>query len=359
LTTTPASKRARAASRSRAPSPATAIAPAPARARANAPARLRSSLDGARAPAAPDASALEFFAHVAGAGSFAEAARRLGTSRAAISRRVAHLEAQLGSALFARSTRAFGLTEAGRRLHGRARAVAEAAEAARRSLRERSAGDGSADAEGLSGNLRITSVPMFGQAVLGPLLARFQAQHPRLRIELRFTPRRVDLVREDVDLAFRLTERPPEDCVAQPVLPFVVRAYAAPSDAWPLRAPTALAQERCLLFGPPQDEVSLRWLSEGAPRRVSVTLAPAIVADDLGSLLAVARAGGGIVFAPDFCVLEDLERGTLVCALPGWRLPVPEGEVVQAITLPAALAPASARALVRFMREALGSTLGR
>lgn len=172
----------------------------------------------------PDANALELFARIAAAGSFAQAARELGLTRAAVSRRVAHIEAQLGAPLFARSTRALGLSEAGRRLAPRARAVLEAAESARRGLRAR-AGDG------LAGTLRITSVPSFGQAVLGPWLARFQALHPGLRIELRFTNRRVDLLREDVDIAFRLTDKPPADCVATPVLPFVVRAYAAPAAA--------------------------------------------------------------------------------------------------------------------------------
>jgi len=308
--------------------------------------RARTSLT-PRLPAGPDASALEYFARVAAAGNFAAAARALGQTRAAVSRRVAVLEAEVGAPLFARSTRSFGLTEAGRRLLGRARLVLEAAEAARRDLRARG--------DVLGGTLRVTSVPMFGQAVLGPLLARFQARHPQLRIEMRFTARQVDLLREDVDLAFRLTERPPEDCIAQPVLPFAVRAYAAPSPELPLRGPSALAAARCLVFGAPVDALSLQWSADPDGRKQAVTVRPAIVADDVGSLLAVARAGGGVVFAPDFCARDDLARGTLVEALPGWRLPIPEGDAVQAITLPLAVAPESARTLVRFVREALAS----
>ncbi|TXC66750.1 LysR family transcriptional regulator [Piscinibacter aquaticus] len=180
-------------------------------------------------PVAPDAGALEFFARVAAAESFAAAARDLGQTRAAVSRRVALLEAELGVPLFARHTRAVGLTEAGRRLLARARAVLEAAEAARRTLRSRSSG--------LTGTLRITTVPVFGQAVLGPLLAAFQARHPELQVELRFTARRVDLLREDIDLAFRITDRPPEDCIAQPVLRFAVGAFAAPGLKPKLRRP--------------------------------------------------------------------------------------------------------------------------
>jgi len=319
--------------------------------RPSRPSRL-APLSAARPPVAAglDANALELFARVAAAGSFAAAARELGLTRAAVSRRIGGIEAQVGMALFVRTTRALGLTEAGRRLAARSRSVLEAAEAARRSLRARSAGAG---AEGLSGTLRVTSVPIFGQAVLGALLARFQARHPELRIELRFTARRIDLVREDVDVAFRLTERPPEDCVAQPVLPFVVRAYAAPRDGLPLPGPQALAQERLLLFGAAADELALTWLPDAGAAPETVTVQPAMVADDLGTLLAVARAGGGVVAAPDFCVAPDLAQGRLVDALPGWRLPLREGERVMALTLPLAAAPESARALVNFVRESL------
>lgn len=298
----------------------------------------------------PDANALEFFARVAGAGSFAAAARTLGLTRAGVSQRVAQIEAAVGTPLFARSTRALGLTEAGRLLLGRARAVHEAAEAARRGLRARSS---AADSGSLSGTLRITAVPVFGQAVLGPLLASFQARHPELRLEIRFTPRRVDLVREDVDLAFRLTREPPEDCIAQPVLPFQVHAYAAPTGPGVLAGPSALAAARCLVFSTPVDTVGLVWQRAADGARTTVELAPALLADDLGSLLAVARAGGGIVFAPDFAAAEDLQRGTLVDALPGWRLAVAEAEAVMAITLPLHTVSASARALVRHVREAL------
>ena len=304
--------------------------------------RRRSSID-RPPPRGPDANALEYFARVAAAGSFAEAARQLGQTRAAVSRRMAQIEAQVGAPLFVRTTRALGLSEAGRRLVVRARAVLEAAEAARRGLRARGSE--------LAGTLRLTSVPMFGQSVLGPLLAAFQARHPQLRIEMRLTGRRIDLLREDVDLAFRLTERPPEDCIAQPVLPYVVRAWAAPGPGLPLPRPAALAGTRCLVLGAPADEYAMVWLQ--GQRRESVRIEPAIVADDMGSLIAVARVGGGVVFAPDFAVHGDLAAGQLVDVLPGWHLPVPEGQAVQALTLPLAVAPASARALVNFVREAL------
>ena len=302
-----------------------------------------------RAPTRPDANALELFAHIVMAGSFAQAARDLELTRAAISRRVAGIEAELGVALFTRSTRALGLTQAGRRLSQRARAVYDAADSARRSL-------ASATRQQLGGTLRVTSVPMFANSVLAPLLARFQREHPELCIELRLTSRPLDLLREDVDVAFRMTAKPPQDWIAQPVLPFLVRAYAAPGTGLPLARAQDLAGARCLIFGSPSGPQTLRWRFDAPKRRstsAAVVVDPSLVADDLGTLLAVARAGGGIVFAPDFCVSAELAAGMLIDALPGWHLPVELGDSVQALTLPLSVAPESARALVRFVQAAL------
>jgi DNA-binding transcriptional LysR family regulator len=295
--------------------------------------------------AALDANALELFARVAAAGSFAEAARQLGLTRAAVSRRVAAIEAVAGAALFARTTRSLGLTETGRRLATRARAVLDAAEAARHAVR---AGRGA-----LEGMLRVTAVPSFGRAALGPLLARFRAAHPGVRFELLVTERRVDLLREGVDVAFRITRRPPDDWVAQPVLRFAVRAFAAPRAGLPLAEPAALAGEPCLVFGAQGDMVPLAW--RGASGQATVDVVPAVAGSELDTLLAIARAGGGIVFAPDYCVQADLAAGVLIDALPGWTLPVAEGDTVFALTLAPPAVSETARALVRFAAQALAN----
>lgn len=260
-----------------------------------------------RQGARSDANALELFARIAAAGSFAQAARELGLTRAAISRRVAAIETAIGAMLFTRSTRALGLTPAGRRLAQRARAVHEAADQARRALR-------------------------------------------------------MDLLRDDVDVAFRITDKPPPDCVATPVLAFAVRAYAAPRAGLPLAHPRALQGEPLLVLSGPADTLALQWRHDtrrGEPTTQDVE--PAVLADDLGTLLAVARHGRGIVFAPDLCVPEDLAAGRLIDALPGWRMRLPEGEQVMALTLAQGIAPEAARALVAFVRDALaaGPSAGR
>lgn len=300
-----------------------------------------------------DANALELFARIAQAGSFAQAARDLGLTRAAISRRIAAIETAVGLTLFARSTRSLGLTEAGRRLHTRARAVREAAEGARLALRH--------TRDQLDGTLRISATAGFGRHVLAPLLARFQALHPAVRYELFFTDRRVDLLREGVDVAFRVTSRPPEAWVAQPVLRFEVRAYGNAQHAVRY-SPQDLTTAAMLLLGQSEDPFASQWQhSDG--RREEVSLQAAAWGSDLDGLIALARQGAGIVIAPDFCVepvaaLADAGHAefgparALRNVLPGWQLLVGL-DTVQALTLPLPAGSDTARALVRFVRDTL------
>ncbi|MFG6468290.1 LysR family transcriptional regulator [Roseateles sp. BYS87W] len=310
-----------------------------------------------------DANALELFARIAQAGSFAQAARDLGLTRAAISRRIAAIETAVGLTLFARSTRSLGLTEAGRRLHARARAVRDAAEGARLALRH--------TRDQLDGTLRISATAGFGRHVLTPLLARFQQQHPAVRFELFFTDRRVDLLREGLDIAFRVTSAPPEAWVAQPVLHFQVRAYG-PRNLPLLNSPRELVSEAVLLLGQGEEPFVSQWQHEDG-RTEQVTLQASTWGSDLDGLIALSLHGAGTVMAPDFCVEPavapaDLHRGSAATLpstssmqnrLPGWRMMLGL-ETVQALTLPLPAGSETARALVRFIREALGgSSTGR
>jgi DNA-binding transcriptional LysR family regulator len=296
-----------------------------------------------------DANAIELFARVTAAGSFAEAARRLGLTRAAVSRRIAAIETLAGQTLFARTTRSLGLTEAGRRLAQRAGEMHVAANAARGALQ--------ASRAGLAGRLRISATPSFGRAVLVPLLARFRMQHPQVRFELMFTERRIDLLRDQVDVAFRITRKPPGDWVAQPVLPFVVIAVAAPAHGRRtgsvLAHPRDLAAQTMLLPAAGADTVPLLWRHAASGRSARVEVTPAITSEDIDGLVALARAGGGVALAPRYCVQADLAERRLVDVLPGWHLPVAEGDAVHALTLAQPTAGEGARALVRFVREAL------
>src|SRR5262249_18478960 len=144
-------------------------------------------------------SVLRLFTRVARTSSFTRAGRELGVSQPSVSRQISELEADVGAALFVRSTRAVKLTEAGvdylLRVEAILQALAEADHVAR----------GSAE---LRGHLRVTLSASFGIREVIPRIGRFMALHPALHIELLMSDDRQDLIAEGVDVAIRFGALP-------------------------------------------------------------------------------------------------------------------------------------------------------
>ncbi|MCS7931694.1 LysR family transcriptional regulator, partial [Pseudomonas aeruginosa] len=122
--------------------------------------------------------ALAMFVATAETGSFSRGAERLGKTPSALTKAVAHLEAELGARLFERTTRSLALTEAGQIY----------LEAARQSLETlRTAGQEIELLESeLRGELRLAAPPSFAAAFLQQACASFLEAHPRisLRVDL-------------------------------------------------------------------------------------------------------------------------------------------------------------------------------
>src|ERR1700755_3587223 len=136
------------------------------------------------------------FAEVAERGGFADAARHLGRSPAAVTRAVAELEARLGVRLLNRTTRAVSLTEPGQRfLAGARRVLADLAE-----IEQAAIGQGVAP----RGELRLTAPIVFGRRHVLPLVTDFLKQCLEVIHQLEMFDRPDDLVEKDVDVAIRI-----------------------------------------------------------------------------------------------------------------------------------------------------------
>ncbi|WP_025322854.1 selenium metabolism-associated LysR family transcriptional regulator [Deferrisoma camini] len=120
---------------------------------------------------------LEAFVAVAGEGGFTRAAEVLCLTQPTVSGQIRELEEELGVTLFHRLPRAVELTEAGRRFLVRAREVLAGRD---RLLEEAAAYRGVVD-----GTLEIHASTIPGEYLLPPVLARFKAEHPRVRVVLR------------------------------------------------------------------------------------------------------------------------------------------------------------------------------
>ena len=160
---------------------------------------------------------VEAFLSVAQHRSFRRAAAELGVTPSAISQAVRALEARVGAALFIRTTRSVGLTEAGERFLSRAKPAFEelvAASEVARDLGQRPAG-----------LLRLSVPRAVVPILLEPLIASFCQAYPEVEVEIAASEELVDLAAEGFDAGIRLGQFIAADMVAvrlTPPFPFVV-----------------------------------------------------------------------------------------------------------------------------------------
>src|ERR1044072_8192900 len=185
---------------------------------------------------------VEAFLSVAGHRSFRRAAAELGVTPSAMSQAVRSLEGRIGAALFIRTTRSVGLTEAGERFLSRAKPAFEELVAA---------GEG---ARGLgqrpAGLLRLTVPRAAVPILLEPLIASFCQAYPEVEVEIAASEQMVDLAAEGFDAGVRMGQFIAADMVAVRMTPpFRFSVVGSPSylarSGRPKR-PDDLRQHSCL-----------------------------------------------------------------------------------------------------------------
>jgi len=254
--------------------------------------------------------AIEAFVKVVETGSFARAADRLGVSVSSVSRHVTELEAHLDARLLNRTTRRLSLTEIGRAFHERCvQLLADLEEA------EESAGAGTLAPRG---TLRLTCGVTFGTRHLAPAVSEFMARYPEMRFDVELSDRVVDLVDEGFDAAVRIGAVGGQNLVARKVGVTQLVCCAAPAylarHGEP-RAPEDLTAHACLTYAyAPQSGL---WpFRDPDGRELSVRITGPVHANNGAFLEALAVAGVGIAFEPDFVVGPDVKAGRLVKILP-------------------------------------------
>ena len=293
-----------------------------------------------------DANDLLIFARVADAGSFSRAAEQLGLPKSTVSRRLTLLENQLGERLLLRTTRRLSLTEFGQQLLEHARQVAAEVDAVKALSEYRQAQP--------SGRLRVSMPSDIANLLLSDMLAAFIALHPAVSLELDLSPRRVDLLGENFDLAIRIGDLPDDTLLtARRIAQFPVGLYAAPSylaEHGDPTTPADLMQHSTLrLLGRNGEAVNwtlkngeTHW--EGAPPCRATANAPEL-------LIKLASAGAGITAVPDYFALPGVRRGELRPVLPAWRPPSP---AAWAVFPGRRLMPAKTRAFIDMLETAMG-----
>ncbi|CAB3748625.1 LysR family transcriptional regulator [Paraburkholderia humisilvae] len=164
--------------------------------------------------------AVRAFLHAAEPGSFSKAAAQMEVKTSTVSRHINELEADLGIALFNRSTRGLVLTEGGQVFRTHALAAMQSLDDARQSTSSLNASP--------KGVLRVTMPASFGRRHVIPHLPEFTRRYPRIDVDAVVTDEPLNIIEARIDLAIRVGVLPDSQRVAHAALRFSL----APDDKW-------------------------------------------------------------------------------------------------------------------------------
>ncbi len=249
---------------------------------------------------------VEAFLNVARYRSFRRAAAALGVTPSAISQAVRALEARVGAALFIRTTRSVGLTEAGERFLVRAKPAFEdlvAAGEAARDLGQRPAG-----------LLRLSVPRAVVPLILEPVIASFCRAYPEIELEIAASDEMVDLAAGGFDAGIRLGQFIAPDMVAirltQP-FPFVV--VGSPDYLRPRKPPVRiddLRRHACLRLRRSNGAIA-PWPFVDGNKAVEAIVSGPLIAHDYPTLIGAAIRGVGLAQVPGPLAQAPIADGRL------------------------------------------------
>jgi DNA-binding transcriptional LysR family regulator len=258
---------------------------------------------------------LKVFAAVAERGSFVKAAGALGVSTSSVSQAVRALEDRLGLRLLNRTTRSVALTEAGARLLARAAPALIELDAAFEDLNAFRAEP--------AGALKLSVSTLSLSLVVAPLVARFLAAHPAIKVELAVSDH-ADL-EAGMDAGVRNQAVIPQDMVAVRVSePSRFLAVASPAylaaHGTPQR-PADLARHNCIQFRAKNGLYPWTFVEHG--RRLEAKVSGSLVTDDGHLLLRAAAEGVGVAYVVETHAADCLASGVLEPLLGDYAPPFP------------------------------------
>jgi len=253
---------------------------------------------------------VEAFLSVARHRSFRKAADDLGVTTSAVSQAVRALEARVGVALFIRTTRSVGLTEAGERFHARARPAFEELVLASEAAREL--------ADRPSGLLRLAVPRGVVPILLEPIVASFCRSYPEVQIEIVASEELVDLAVEGFDAGVRMGQFIAPDMVTVRLSPpfrlVVVCSPAYLANRVAPELPAHLNNHACLRWRRSGGGIA-HWSFNDNGRVVEVAVNGPYIANDFPTLLGAAVEGVGLAQLPEPIVARSVAEGKLLRVL--------------------------------------------
>jgi DNA-binding transcriptional LysR family regulator len=245
--------------------------------------------------------------------SLTAAAHFLDLPKSSVSRKISDLEKRLGLTLILRTTRALKLTDAGREFFQTTTRALQEIESAEKGL------DNTRQA--IEGPLRITAPVEFSVGPLPRLVSAFLKAYPLVSIDLILTERIVDLVTENVDLAFRAGLLKDSSLIVKKMKPFSAQVVASPDYLKTRGTPKSLheiKEHEWLKFTPAG--VSMTWTLKSPDGKYAFTPKGRLGANHIFALKQAAVEGLGFAVVPNFMITEEIKAKTLRVVCPDWQV---------------------------------------
>jgi DNA-binding transcriptional LysR family regulator len=252
---------------------------------------------------------LRVFVDIVDSAGIARAAEIQGIAKSAVSRRLKMLEDRYGTQLIDREPGVWKVTDAGRELYQRSVRIVQEIDEVESDFIGHSAA--------VEGPLSVSVPREFGMTFLNSSLIEFKNRYPQIQLTLTFMDRHVDLARENIDLAIRITEKPSSALNSTRIGTVKHNLFASGeylSNHPPLKGLCDLHHHQLLNFGSTKrafwDFVSPKG------KRNRFEFKPYLNSNNGLFLLNAVRAGMGIARLPDFIVMAAEQSGEIVRVLP-------------------------------------------
>ncbi len=289
---------------------------------------------------------LYYFIKVVEKGSLVAAARYLDIPTSTLSRRLQAFEQQLGYKLVHRSSKKFGLTESGQRFFSSLSPVMT-------ELEMRSE-DVNSELSSLSGDIKITAPLTLGHHFVKPWVFEFMEINPRVSVEMFLSNENVDLVKNSIDVAFRLGKVTLNDWISRPLMQTEMVVVATPellNRSPQPKCPDDLAQLPLVVL-----KRSAFWrFQDQEGHAVTFTPHAHLRTDEIRFAVDAVKQNLGACCLPRYVVAQELASGELVQLLPEWSM---EGRTMHMLYPHRENLPVKTRALIEFVMDKVAQTQG-
>jgi DNA-binding transcriptional LysR family regulator len=257
---------------------------------------------------------LSAFVAVAEHRSFTKAAAHLGISPSTLSQTIRSFEDRLGVRLLNRTTRSVALTEVGERLLADAQPVLDGVDKAIEAV--------NSFRDKPIGTLRLNMPRVAALGFVGPMLPKFLAKFPDIKLEVSTDDTHSDIVSGRFDAGIRIGERIAKDMIAVRLLDeFRVMAVASPAylARYPRpETPEDLHAHNCVRLRWDWDGSIQSWVFENAGRRLEVPVDGSLLLNDMHLVISAVLDGVGVGYISEPLIPKQLADGLLVPLLGDW-----------------------------------------